>query len=255
LATLLTSARSGGVDRPAHVRHVPWVALGLSNPLFAGNARQLTLPRPWKPFGICTGEVEPHEGSLPALLAGIAIDPILASRLDRQLGRIFDLQPDLQPQRVHAGRQRCRTKAQHIAVWHVVRYPDKTRAQILGVVKVKVLAAGELCDRFRGIGPQRIARGKKSHRGQPKRRRELADAVEHLLAVMAVVLGIGPLAAELGVDPDTVRRAVDTGRFRSDPCLRDRLTDPWPGSDQQAATDDPSYLVLHGQSRITCHAG
>ena len=38
---------------------------------------------------------------------------------------------------------------------------------------------------------------------------------------------MGTIAAELGVHPDTVRRALDTDRFRSHPRLRDRLTDPY----------------------------
>jgi hypothetical protein len=37
---------------------------------------------------------------------------------------------------------------------------------------------------------------------------------------------IGTIVAELGLHPDTVRRALDTDRFRSQPRLRDRLTDP-----------------------------
>src|SRR6266704_3543452 len=38
---------------------------------------------------------------------------------------------------------------------------------------------------------------------------------------------IGTIAAELGLHPDTVRAALDTGRFRSRPRLRDRLTDSY----------------------------
>ncbi len=38
---------------------------------------------------------------------------------------------------------------------------------------------------------------------------------------------MGTIAAELGVHPDTVRRALATDRFRSHPRLRDRLTDPY----------------------------
>src|SRR5271157_2399132 len=38
---------------------------------------------------------------------------------------------------------------------------------------------------------------------------------------------MGTIAAELGLHPDTVRRALDTDRFRSHPRLRDRLTDPY----------------------------
>jgi transposase len=38
---------------------------------------------------------------------------------------------------------------------------------------------------------------------------------------------IGTIVAELGLHPDTVRRALETDRFRSQPRLRDRLTDAY----------------------------
>jgi AraC-like DNA-binding protein len=38
---------------------------------------------------------------------------------------------------------------------------------------------------------------------------------------------IGTIAAELHLHPDTVRTALDTDRFRSQPRRRDRLTDPY----------------------------
>jgi transposase len=38
---------------------------------------------------------------------------------------------------------------------------------------------------------------------------------------------IGTIVAELGFHPDTVRRALETDRFHSQPRLRDRLTDPY----------------------------
>ncbi len=38
---------------------------------------------------------------------------------------------------------------------------------------------------------------------------------------------IGTIAAELLLHPDTVRRALETDRFRNQPRLRDRLTDPY----------------------------
>jgi len=38
---------------------------------------------------------------------------------------------------------------------------------------------------------------------------------------------MGTIAAELHLHPDTVRAALDTDRFRSQPRLRDRLTDPY----------------------------
>jgi len=38
---------------------------------------------------------------------------------------------------------------------------------------------------------------------------------------------IGTIVTELGLHPDTVHRALDTDRFRSQPRLRDRLTDPY----------------------------
>ena len=102
-------------------------------------------------------------------------------------------------QRVQPGRGRRRAETKYIVVGHVVRHRDETCLQILGIVEVKELASGKLRDGFRGIGAQRIACGKKSHGGQPKRRGKLADAVEHLLAVVPVVLGIGSIAAEAAV--------------------------------------------------------
>ena len=38
---------------------------------------------------------------------------------------------------------------------------------------------------------------------------------------------IGTIAAELLLHPDTVRRALETDRFRSQPRLRAQLTDPY----------------------------
>ena len=38
---------------------------------------------------------------------------------------------------------------------------------------------------------------------------------------------IGTIAAELLLHPDTVRRALETGRFCSQPRLRAQLTDPY----------------------------
>ena len=38
---------------------------------------------------------------------------------------------------------------------------------------------------------------------------------------------IGTIAAELLLHPDTVRRALDTDRFRSQPRLRAQMTDPY----------------------------
>src|SRR5215472_7626541 len=37
----------------------------------------------------------------------------------------------------------------------------------------------------------------------------------------------GTIVTELGLHPETVRRALDTDRFRTQPRLRDRLTDPY----------------------------
>src|SRR5580704_8076435 len=102
-------------------------------------------------------------------------------------------------QRVQAGRKRCRTETQNIVVRHIVRYRDETSLEILDVVEVKKLASCELRDGFRGIAPQSIARHKKSHGCQPKRWSKLADAVEHLLRIVAFVFGIGSVAAETAV--------------------------------------------------------
>src|SRR3984885_7065891 len=102
-------------------------------------------------------------------------------------------------QSVQAGRKGSRAETQHIIIRHIVGYRDETCLQILVLVKVKELASGKLRDCFRGIGPQRIACDKKSHGGQPKRRSKLADAVEHLLGIVAFVLGISSVATEAAV--------------------------------------------------------
>src|ERR1017187_6460740 len=78
----------------------------------------------------------------PVLVGGIAVDPILTSGLEHQLGTILDLQT----QRVQAGRERRRAETQYIVVRHVVGERDKTRLQVLVVVKVKELASGEVRD-------------------------------------------------------------------------------------------------------------
>src|SRR5580658_3035891 len=102
-------------------------------------------------------------------------------------------------QRVQPGRGCCRAETQYIVVGHVVRHRDEARLQILGIMEVEELASRELRDRLCGFGAQRIACGKKGHGSQPKRRSELADAVEHLLAVVPFVLGIGSIPAEAAV--------------------------------------------------------
>ena len=66
-------------------------------------------------------------------------------------------------------------------------------------MKVKELSSRQLRHCFGGVGTQRIAPGKESHGGQPKRRSKLADAVQHLFTVVALVLGVGSLAAEAAV--------------------------------------------------------
>src|SRR5580658_4183567 len=101
--------------------------------------------------------------------------------------------------RMRSGRGRCRAETQYVIVGHIVRQRDETSLQVLGIVEVKELASGELRDRFCGLGAQRVACGKKGHGSQPKRRSELADAVEHLLAVVLFVLGIGSIPAEAAV--------------------------------------------------------
>ena len=87
-------------------------------------------------------------------------------------------------------------EAEHIVVRHVVRNRNQIRLQILGIVKAKELAPGQLRDRFGGLVAQRTPRSQKGHCSQPQRRSQLADAVEHLLVVMAFIFGIGALAAE-----------------------------------------------------------
>src|ERR1019366_9027634 len=122
-------------------------------------------------------------------------NPVFASGVYEQLRTALRLHM----QRMQAGRGRCRAETQYIVVGHVVRQRDETCLQIPSIVEVKELASGELRDGFCGLGAQRITCGKKGHGGQPKRRSKLTDAVEHLLAVVPFVLGIGSLAAETAV--------------------------------------------------------
>jgi hypothetical protein len=156
--------------------HVPWTPkINLHNPFLAlANGDDFL-----RPF-------------LGVLVRRVVVDPVFASGGYHQLRTTLGLHM----QRVQSGRGRCRAETKCIVVGHVVRHRDETCLQILGIVEVKELAAGELRDRFCGLGAQRIACGKKGHGSQPKRRSELADAVEHLLAVVPFVLGIGSIPAE-----------------------------------------------------------
>src|SRR5579863_657148 len=129
------------------------------------------------------------------LMRRVVVNPVLAAGVQQQKRTPLSLHA----QRMQPGRRRRRAETQYIVVGHVVRDRDETRLQILGIVEVKELASGELRDGFRSLGAQRIACGKKSHRSEPKRRSKLANAVEHLLAVVPFVLGIGSIAAEAAV--------------------------------------------------------
>jgi len=71
---------------------------------------------------------------------------------------------------------------------------------------------------------------------------------------------IGTIASELLLHPDTVRRALETERFRNQPRLRDRLTDPYldflrqtlqqhPRPVRYPSLPDDSAARLHGP----CH--
>lgn len=127
-----------------------------------------------------------------ALLRRVVVNPVFAAGGQHQLAGAlgFDMQG------VQAGRRRCGTESDYIIVGYIVRQRDQAVLQTLGIVEVMELAPGKLRHGFRGVGAQCVARGKKSHGGQSKRRSQLADAVEHLLVVVAVVLGIGPLSTK-----------------------------------------------------------
>src|ERR1700689_4913298 len=99
-------------------------------------------------------------------------------------------------QRVQPGRRRSWAETHQIVVRYVIRQRDETCPQTLSIVEVMELASGKLRYGIRGIGAQRVACGNKGHGGQSKRRGELADAGEHLLVVVPVVLGIGSLSTE-----------------------------------------------------------
>ncbi len=67
------------------------------------------------------------------------------------------------------------------------------------MVKATERASGEFCDRFSRVRAERIACSEKGHGDQSKGRSKLADAVKHLLTVVAFVFGIGAFAAEAAV--------------------------------------------------------
>jgi hypothetical protein len=96
--------------------------------------------------------------------------------------------------------QRRGPEAQHIVVRHIVRNRNqdllsdpwhygsgKNSPPANCAIDSAVLAA------------QGISCGQKCHRGQSQRRCQLADAVEHLFAVVAFILRIGALMAETSV--------------------------------------------------------
>jgi len=99
-------------------------------------------------------------------------------------------------QGVYAGRKRRRAETEYIVIRHVIRDRDEIPLQVPCVMKVKVLASCQFRHCFGGVGTQRTARGKKGHGCQPERRSKLADAVQYLSTVVALVLGVGSVAAE-----------------------------------------------------------
>ena len=73
---------------------------------------------------------------------------------------------------------------------------------------MKKLPARQPRNRLRRVLLQPIARCQKRHRRQPQRRSQLADAVQHLLAVVPIIFRIRSLAAEAPVRrPRLIRRS------------------------------------------------
>jgi transposase len=68
---------------------------------------------------------------------------------------------------------------------------------------------------------------------------------------------IGTIAAELHLHPDTVRAALETDRFRSQPRLRDRLTDPYLDFLRQTLQQYPRLRAtrLYQMIRLRGYAG
>ena len=68
---------------------------------------------------------------------------------------------------------------------------------------------------------------------------------------------MGTIAAELHLHPDTVRAALDTDRFRSQPRLRDRLTDPYLDFLRQTLQQYPRLRAtrLYQMIRLRGYAG
>jgi hypothetical protein len=100
---------------------------------------------------------------------------------------------------MEAGRGRGWAKTQHIVIGQIVRQANQTGFQIFGIMEMEKFSPSQLRDGFRSLGMQRAARRQKRHGSQTKRRRQLADAVEHLLAVVAIVFGVSSLTAEAAV--------------------------------------------------------
>ena len=63
-------------------------------------------------------------------------------------------------QRVQPGRERRWVEAQNIVIGHVAGDRDQTGLQVLGIVEVKELASGELCDGCSGVSARKLASSK-----------------------------------------------------------------------------------------------
>lgn len=133
-----------------------------------------------------------HEG--PDRLLSL-VDPVGAAGLQLEVRIIFELHV----KSVHARSGRLRVEAEQVKIRHVVRDGDEALLQLFGVAEVGEFASSELRDRFGGVGAESIAGGDEGHGGEAHRRSQLTDAVEHLLAVVAIVFGVGSVATEAAV--------------------------------------------------------
>src|ERR1700739_4593924 len=106
---------------------------------------------------------------------------------------------DFEMQRVRAWRGRSWAETQNIVLQHVVRCRDESLPQFVCFALTKELAACELGERSRRVGAQSVTCREVCHLGKAQRRSEKGETVEHLTAVMALIFGVCPFAAETAV--------------------------------------------------------
>src|SRR5438046_10275222 len=77
-----------------------------------------------------------------------------------------------------------RGEAENVVVGNVIGQRDQAGLEIFGIVKARKPSSRKLGQRLGSVGTQTVASREKGHGRETKRRSELADAVEHVLAVV-----------------------------------------------------------------------